>query len=110
MLEVNTLIERGIPFLSLGGILNQNTFKKLGSEINYLLYNQGFQNFVLDFSDINFIPEKTYLNIQNKLVEIFLNCGRVVVCGINNHDKIGYTKDKLFYVNEKLDAFKYLYL
>ena len=78
--------------------------------LNYLLYNQGFQYFVLDFSDINFIPEKTYLNIQNKLVEIFLNCGRVVVCGINNHDKIGYTKDKLFYVNEKLDAFKYLYL
>lgn len=110
MLEINMEVDRGIPFINLEGILNNKTFNDLVKEINYLLYNQGFQYFVLDFSNISNFEECIYLKIQSKLVEIFLSCGRVVLCGVSNKQKIGYTKDKLYYVNQKQEAFKYLYL
>lgn len=110
MLEINMEVDRGIPFLNLEGILNSKTFQKLGNEINYLLYYQGFQYFVFDFSHINKLEESMYLKIQSKLAEIFLSCGSVVLCGISNKNKIGYTEDKLYYVNKKQEAFKYLCL
>lgn len=110
MLEISMAVERGIPFLNLEGILNTKTFSKLGNEINYLLYKQGFQYFVLDFSHINDLEDEIYTKIQSKLVEIFLSCGRVVLCGVDHKEKIGYTKDKLHYVNQKQEAFQYLYL
>ena len=41
--------------------------------------------------------------IQNKLYEIFLNCGNVVMCGIND-----ILKDKrVNYINCEVEAFKY---
>ena len=111
MLKIEQEVSRGIMFLRLNGMLNNNSFKRLGNEINHLLYKLGFQYFVIDFNEIN-IEDNMYLNIQNKLVEIFLNCGQVVLCGIKDVDKnkIGYTKDKLFYVNKESEAFRYLWM
>ena len=49
--------------------------------------------------------------LQNKLVEIFLNCGKVVMCGLNecNKNLIG-VHDRLYFVNNERDAFEYLYI
>lgn len=110
MLEINMEVDKGIPFLNLEGILNDKTFKKFGEEINYLLYNQGFHYFVLDFTNLGNVEERVYESIQSKLAEIFLNCGQVVLCGISHREKIGFSKEQLYYVNQKQDAFKYLYL
>ena len=103
-------VDRGIPFFHLEGRLNHKNFSQLGDEINYLLYQQGFHYFVFDFSQVNFLEDSIYTTIKTKLVEIFLSCGRVVLCGIPHKDRIGYTKDQLYYVEENQDAFKYLYL
>ena len=46
MLEINTEVERGILFIRLNGILNQNNFKTFGLKINSLLYKYGFQYFI----------------------------------------------------------------
>ena len=51
MLEINENVERGILFMNLKGGLTTKTFKTLGEEINYLLYNQGISNFVIDFTN-----------------------------------------------------------
>ncbi|MCI8347137.1 MAG: hypothetical protein HFJ12_04235 [Bacilli bacterium] len=110
MLEINMEVDKGIPFLNLEGILNAKTFEKFGEEINYLLYHQGFHYFVLDFTNIGNVEESIYQSIQSKLAEIFLSCGRVVLCGISNKEKIGFSKEQLYYVNQKQEAFKYLYL
>mgnify|MGYP003322677116 FL=1 len=42
-------------------------------------------------------------------MEIFLSCGKVVLCGLDGkyEKKIG-KQDKLFYVREGIEAFKYL--
>lgn len=110
MLEINKEVERGILFIRLEGGLTTKTFNTLGNEINYLLYNQGISNFVFDFSNVSKFEDSIFLKMQNKLVEIFLNCGKVVMCGMNDVTKkrIGFTKDQLFYVNHEAEAFNYL--
>ena len=110
MLEINTEVERGILFIRLNGILNQNNFKTFGLKINSLLYKYGFQYFVFDFTNIVSLDENIFLRIQNKLIEIFLNCGKVVMCGMSElfRKKVGFTKDQLFYVSHDIEAFEYL--
>lgn len=112
MLEINTEVEHGILFLRLNGILNKNSFNSFGAEINYLLYRQGIQYFVFDFTNIYNLEENIFMSIQNKLIEIFLNCGKVVMCGMSElyKKRIGFTKDRLYYVNDNLEAFKYFNL
>lgn len=112
MLEINEEVSRGILFLRIDGKISNDNFNILGNKINYLLYKQGIQYFVFDFQDINKLEENIFFKIQNKLVEIFLNCGQVVLCGIPEIDKkkIGYTRDKLYYVNKESEAFKYLWM
>lgn len=111
MLKIEQEVSRGIMFIRLGGSLNTNSFVSFGRVINNLLYKQGMQYFVIDLYNIN-LEDNIFLSIQNKLVEIFLNCGKVVLCGIDdeNKRKIGYTKDKLFYVKEEKEAFNYLWM
>lgn len=111
MLKIEQEVARGIMFIRLGGNLNNNSFNLFGKLINNLLYNQGMQYFVIDLYNIN-LEDNIFSNIQNKLIEIFLSCGKVVLCGIDeeNIEKIGYTKDKLFYVKEEREAFKYLWM
>ena len=79
-------------------------------EINYLLYNQGISNFVFDFTNISKVEDNIISKIQSKLVEIFLNCGKVVMCGMSElfRKKVGFTKDQLFYVSHDIEAFEYL--
>ena len=110
MLEIDEKVERGILFMNLKGRLTTKTFNTLGNEINYLLYNQGILNFVIDFTNVSNYEENIVYSIQNKLVEIFLSCGKVVMCGMSElyRKQIGYTKDRLFYVNYGKEAFKYL--
>ena len=111
MLKIEQEVSRGIMFIRLNGDLNTNSFSSFGKLINDLLYTKGMQYFVIDLYNIDF-EENIFLNIQNKLVEIFLSSGKVVLCGIDdkNKRKIGYTKDKLFYVKEEREAFKYLWM
>ena len=110
MLEIEENVERGILFINLKGNLSTKTFTTLGEEINYLLYNQGISNFVIDFTNVSKYDENIFYSIQTKLVEIFLSCGKVVMCGMKElyRKQIGYTKDKLFYVNYGKEAFEYL--
>lgn len=102
-------VVKGIMFIHLEGELNKETMGQLDNELNYLLYKQGMHYFVFDFKDlerfdINIIPW-----LENKLVEIFLSCGKVVLCGLDGkyEERLG-KQDKLFYVRNGMDAFMYL--
>lgn len=110
MLEIEKEVERGILFIRLEGNLTNKTFTTFGEEINYLLYNQGISNFVFDFTNISKVEDNIISKIQSKLVEIFLNCGKVVMCGMSElfRKKVGFTKDQLFYVSHDIEAFEYL--
>ena len=112
MLDIELDVVKGIIFLRLNGELNNLNFNVLSNKINELLYRQGLQYYVLDFQDAEISELSTLTKIQNKLIEIFLSCGKVVLCGINdiNKKQIGYTKDKLFYVKDEREAFEYLWM
>lgn len=112
MLEVQTQVSKGIMFIRLEGNLDNKTFNTFSKEINYLLYNQGIHYYVLNFEEVNKFDKNIFVKLQNKLIEIFLSCGKVVMCGLNDFLKkqIGSTKDNLFYVNKEIEAFKYINL
>lgn len=103
MLNVDVDVVKGITFIRLEGDLTDRTFDDLNLEIDNLLYNLGMHFYVINFVDIFDIENSVFNKIQNKLYEIFLSCGDVVMCGVKN-----IFKDKrLVYVNSEVEAFKY---
>ena len=106
MLEYTTEINKGIMFIRLEGELNNKTFNSLSRELNYLLYKQGIHYYVFNFKYLDILDQNIFVKIQNILTEIFLSCGGVVICGLKNiwKKRLG----NYYYVNEEIDAFKYL--
>lgn len=111
MLSINVDVIKGIMFINLEGELSRRTIDRFEAEINYLIYKQGMHLFVFDFNNLDSIEYGIIESIQNKLVEIFLNCGKVVMCGLDDYNQrlIG-VHDRLFFVNNERDAFEYLYI
>lgn len=102
-------VVKGILFIHLDGVLNKDTISQFEREVNYLLYKQGMHYYVFDFRDIEKIDFDVVCWLENKLVEIFLSCGKVVLCGLEERYGKKFSKqDRLFYVREEFDAFKYL--
>lgn len=109
MLEIDIDVVKGILFIHLEGVLNKETVGQFESELNYLLYKQGMHYFVFDFKDLDKFDFSVMSWLENKLVEIFLSCGKVVLCGLDGRceEKLG-KQDRLFYVREGIQAFSYL--
>lgn len=110
-MEFREEVKRGIIFIKCSGILNSDGMKVIDNELDYLLYNQGLSYYAFDFS--NLIISDSVINLfQNKLVEIFLKCGKVVLFGLSKiyKDMIGSNRDLLFYVDKEEDIFKFLML
>lgn len=110
MLEVTTQISKGIMFIRLEGELNKRTFPIFSQELNYLLYKQGIQFFVLNLKEIDQIDTSALENLQNKLIEIFLSCGSVALCGLTDilKERMMNQKEHLFYINDEREVFQYL--
>ena len=111
MLSIDVDVIRGIMFINLEGELSSKTILIFESELNYLIYKQGMHLYVFNFNNLYNIEYGIIEVIQNKLVEIFLNCGKVVICGLSDCNKklIG-VHDRLHFVNNERDAFEYLYI
>lgn len=109
MLEMDINVVKGIIFVHLNGVLNRDTFNQFGRQLDYLLYKQGMHYFVIDFNDLNVIDYGIINYLENKLVEIFLSCGKVALCGLDMmmEKHIG-RQDKLFFIKNEYDALKYL--
>ena len=111
MLNIDIDVVRGVMFINLEGELNKKTVSLFEDEINYLVYKQGMHLFVFNFNNLNNIEYGMVEYIQNKIIEIFLNCGKVAICGLNElNKKIFGNFDRLFYINNERDAFEYLYI
>ena len=109
MLYIDTDVVRGIMFIHLNGTLDNYTYKELEMELNYLLYKQGMHYFVFDFNDLDIFDFNLLSWFNNKLVEIFLSCGKVALWGLNKNylSNIG-SQDELFFINNGREAFNYL--
>ena len=109
MLEIDVDVVRGILFIHLEGVLNNDTIRQFDNELNYLLYKQGMHYFVFDFKDLDIIDINVISWLDNKLIEIFLSCGKVVLCGLDDKYENKFSKqERLFFVREGVQAFNYL--
>ena len=111
-MDMVTEVNKGIIFIRCEGIFDDNSFNKFDKEIDYLLYKQGISYYTFDFYNVTNIEENIFSRIQNKLIEIFLSCGKVVMCGLSKYyqKRIGIGKNRLFYVDNEKDAFSLLNL
>lgn len=106
MLEMDVGVVKGITMIKLEGDLTKKTFKKLDEEIDYLLYKQGMHFFIFDFNYVKNTDDGIFREFQKKLVEIFLSCGKVVLCGISDMFKNIKDSTRLFYVKDEFEALK----
>ena len=111
-MNIITEVNHGIIFVEIDGVFNNDTYNKFEKEIDYLLYKQEINYYAFNFINVNNIDEGIFSKIQNKLIEIFLSCGKVVMYGLSKtyQRKIGRGRDRLYYVNDLKDVFRYLYL
>lgn len=86
MLDVNVELKKGIMFITLEGILNNETFKEFDMELNYLLYKQGINYFVIDFCKTEIINKSIIFRLENKFLEMFLNKGNITFKGFSNRN------------------------
>lgn len=110
MLEISTSVIKGIMFVRLEGELNKDNFSLLEDNINYLLYKQRMHYFLLDFNNVDRVDSNTFLLLQNKIIEIFLSCGKVVLCGINDFIFSNNLCRKNIVFTNSIDAINYFYL
>ncbi len=104
MLEMDVGVVKGFTVIKLDGDLTNKTFKKLDEEIDYLLYKQGMHFFIFDFNHVQKTDENIFKDFQRKLVEIFLSCGKVVLCGLSDVFKEIRDSSRLFYVKDEFEA------
>lgn len=111
-MNIITEVNHGIIFVEIDGIFNNDTYNKFEKEIDYLLYKMEINYYAFNFINVNDIDDSIFFKIQNKLIEIFLSCGKVVMYGLSKkyQRKIKMGKDRLYYVNSLNDAYRYLYL
>lgn len=108
MLEMQLDVMRGVLFIRLEGSLTLHTFSDFDKELNHFLYQHGMHYFVFNFLDLKKIDPNIFVRLQNKLFEIFLSCGNVVMCGLSElYQHCLGTQEKLFYVNHESEAFQY---
>ena len=101
MLDINIEFHKGILFVRLSGVLNENTISKLDDEVNNLIKEGGIRNIVFNVSNLNSI-DCYGINSLLKSYEICKkNNGRSLVCGVNE----GVVKQKIN--NSRL--LKYMY-
>ena len=107
MLEMDVGVVKGFTVIKLDGDLTNKTFKKLDEEIDYLLYKQGMHFFIFDFNHVQKTDENIFKDFQRKLVEIFLSCGKVVLCGLSDVFKEIRDSSRLFYVKDEFEALNF---
>ena len=104
MLEMDVGVVKGFTVIRLDGDLTNKTFKRLNEEIDYLLYKQGMHFFIFDFNRVKNTDAVTYGYFQKELIEIFLSCGKVILCGIKDVFRNIKDSSRLFYVNDCFEA------
>lgn len=110
MLEISTSVVKGIMFVKLEGELDANNFSLLEENINYLLYKQRMHYFLIDFNNVYKVDYNIFSLLQNKIVEIFLSCGKVVLCGLNDFIFSGSLCRNNIVYSDSIDALNYFYL
>ena len=114
MLDINLEFVYGMLFIRLDGELSKNTYGKLNSCLENMIYNNGLKCFVLNMENLTCIDNVGIKEIINKYFDIKLNDGKLVICGYNSKiNKIHNLElenafNQIEHVNDELIACKLL--
>ena len=111
MLGITKEVYKGILYLRMDGTLNEKSIENWKEELDALLYQQRLHYFVFNFQEVKKLDKRCLSSIENKLVEIYLNCGKVAICGLDSPQEQSYLENEnLYFVKNEWDACNYLYL
>jgi hypothetical protein len=107
-----TKVNDGILFISIEEEIKDDTIDNLEEEIDYMLYSQGIRYYAFNFNYLDNFNNSFLNKFQNKLTEIFLTCGSVIIYGLKKINKgiFGKRKENLYYVDNVEDINKIICL
>lgn len=110
MLDINLEFIRGILFIRLEGVLDNNTYTKLSDCLDDMINNKKLKYFVLNLEELDIIDEEGMNTIIDRYFDICLNDGKLVICGYKNQYRSDFILEDIFsmieHSNNELGAFK----
>ncbi len=90
MLNINLEFVRGMLFVRLEGVLDNNTYTKLSDCLYDMIHDKGLKYFVLNLENVDIIDCEGIQTIIDRYFDITLHDGKLVICGYRNqfHDDI----------------------
>lgn len=114
MLEINLEFVRGMLFVRLEGVLDNNTYTKLSDCLDNMIHEKGIKYFVVNLENLDSIDENGLQTIIDRYFDVVLHDGKLVICGYNDQFKtnleISYIFDQIDKTNNELGALKLINL
>lgn len=105
MLEINMEFRKGILFVRLSGILDENTSKQLTMKIDDLIKEKGIKYFTFNLSGLQKITHEGIDTIKKNYQQILSFDGKLVLCGVTN-EGIKTIFEDVYQSSNELGAFQ----
>lgn len=110
MLDINLEFIRGMLFVRLEGVLDNNTYTKLSDCLDDMIHNKKLKYFVLNLEKLDIIDDEGINTIIERYFDVSLNDGKLVICGYRNQYQddfiLGDIFSKIEHSSNELGALK----
>ena len=84
MLDINLEFIRGMLFVRLDGVLDNNTYTKLSDCLDNMIHEKGLKYFVVNLENLDYIDESGIQLLIDRYFDVVLHDGKLVICGYND--------------------------
>lgn len=81
MLNINLEFVRGMLFVRLEGVLDNNTYTKLSDCLDTMIHDKGLRYFIINLEELDYIDNNGIQTIIDRYFDVVLHDGRLVICG-----------------------------
>lgn len=110
MLNINMEFIRGMLFVRLEGILDNNTYTKLSDCLDTMIHEKGLKYFVVNLENLEYIDESGIESLIARYFDVTLHDGKLVICGyndkLNKKLELGNVFNQIESTNNELGALK----
>lgn len=107
-MDISFEFRKGILFIRLEGILNEDTSVKLSKKLDYFINTQGVKYFVINLEKV-FITDYSFFNMLDERYEdVKVHDGKLIICGYKSNflEFPLEKKSGINITNNELSAFK----
>ena len=102
-LDINFEFRKGIFFIRLEGILNEEASVKLSEKLDYFINTQGVKYFVINLEKVLITDYSFFSMLEEKYKDVKVHDGKLIICGYNNSF---LECSNIYQTNNELMAFK----